>query len=146
MHSRKLLYLAILVLTLGASSASAQWPSDRRTFEVTPFGGSRFGGVIDLNSGPADYFTIRSTWDYGAMLDVDLVPHLQGEFMWDHQPTVLSAHSIDTGTTSRIGQAALDFYQWGILYSILRPESKVQPYFAGGLGFTPKGSCSNTSA
>ena len=77
MLSRQLFYLAILVLTLGASSASAQSSSDRRTFELTPFGGSRFGGVIDFNSGPADFFTIRSTWDYGAMLDVGLVPHLQ---------------------------------------------------------------------
>jgi len=136
MRPQKLFYLAILLLVLAVSSADAQWPSDRRTVEVTPFGGSRFGGVVDLNSGPADFLPIRSTWDYGAMMDVDLVPHVQAEFMWDHQPTVLSAHDFDTGTTSRIGQAALDFYQWGILYSFLRPESKIQPYVAGGLGFT----------
>ncbi|HKV06089.1 MAG TPA: outer membrane beta-barrel protein [Candidatus Acidoferrales bacterium] len=136
MSLSRLVCLAIIFLTLGTSAANAQGSSDRRTFELTPFGGSRFGGLIDFNSGPSDFFAIRSTWDYGAWLDVDLVPHAQAEFMWNHQPTVLSAHDPATGTLSRVGQANLDMYQWGILYSFLRPESPVQPYFAGGLGFT----------
>lgn len=136
MPSRKALYLAILFLSFGASSTSAQYFSDRHTIELTPFGGSRFGGVIDLNSGPFDYLTIRSTWDYGAWLDVDVVPHLQAEFLWNHQPTVLNGHEFISGINPRIGEANLDMYQWGFLVSILRPESKVQPYLAGGLGFT----------
>lgn len=135
MPSRKILYLAILLLAVGASSANAQYFSDRHTFELTPFGGSRFGGVIDLNSGPFNYLTIRSTWDYGGWLDVDVVPHFQAEFLWNHQPTVLSGHEL-TGITPRIGEANLDMYQWGGVLSVLRPESKVQPYFASGLGFT----------
>jgi opacity protein-like surface antigen len=136
MSSHRALFVAILFLLVGASPSSAQYSSDRHAIELTPFGGSRFGGVIDLNSGPFDFLTIRSTWDYGASLAVDVVPHVQAEFLWNHQPTVLSGHSFTFGTTTRLSQATLDMYQWGVLIPILRPESKVQPYFAGGLGFT----------
>lgn len=138
MRLRNVALLAIL-FALGASAVQAQWNSDQRGFEITPFGGSRFGGTIDVSPGGSstvDYVAIRSTWDYGAMLDVDLVPRLQAEFMWNHQPTVLGAHDFTTGAITRVGQANLDMYQWGILADILRPESKIQPYIAGGLGFT----------
>jgi opacity protein-like surface antigen len=144
MSSRKFIYLAILFLTFGASSAHAQWSSStgggfwNRGIEITPFGGSRFGGVIDVNSSTVsnvDYLTIRSTWDYGAMLDVDLFPHAQAEFMWNDQPTVLGAHVPGSGST-RIGEASLDMFQWSFLYQFLQPGSKLQPYAVAGLGFT----------
>jgi hypothetical protein len=141
MRLRNLPLLAILFV-LGASAAQAQWSSSDtggRGIEITPFGGSRFGGVIDTNPGPTstiDYLAIRSTWDYGGWLDVDLVPRLQAEFMWNRQPTVLGAHDFTTDTTSRVGQANLDMYQFGLLVDILHPESRIQPYIAGGLGFT----------
>jgi opacity protein-like surface antigen len=153
MSARKLIHIAILFLTFGAFAAQAQqWSSSsssssdvgfwHRGFEITPFGGSRFGGVIDLSnteegSGPSnvDYLTIRSGWDYGAMLDVDLFPHLQGEFMWNNQPTVLGEHVPGSGST-RIGEASLDMFQWSALYEFLQPGGKLQPYAVGGIGFT----------
>ncbi|MFY9690005.1 MAG: outer membrane beta-barrel protein [Candidatus Acidiferrales bacterium] len=145
MSLRKLIYLAIFVLALGVSSAQAQWSSSDNTgfwhrgVEITPFGGTRFGGVIDLSNTNAptnvDYLTIRSTWDYGAMLDVDLFPHAQAEFMWNNQPTVLGAHVPGSGS-SRLGEADLDMFQWGLLYEFLQPGSKFQPYAVGGVGFT----------
>jgi opacity protein-like surface antigen len=146
MSATKFMYLAILFLTLGASSAHAQWSSSsssgfglwNRGIEITPFGGTRFGGVIDANStqvSNVDYLTIRSGWDYGAMLDVDLFPHAQAEFMWNQQPTVLGAHIPGSGST-RIGEASLSMFQWSILYQFLQPGSKLQPYAVAGLGFT----------
>jgi opacity protein-like surface antigen len=150
MSPRKFIYLAILLvafLTLGTSSTQAQWSSSsgyggggfwNRGVEITPFGGSRFGGVIDAGSGTnsaVDYLTIRSGWDYGAMLDVDLFPHLQAEFMWNQQPTVLGAHVPGSGST-RIGEASDPMYQWSILYQFLQPGSKLQPYVVAGIGFT----------
>jgi opacity protein-like surface antigen len=139
--------LAVALLTFGASGAHAQaWNSSsssgpgfwNRGFEITPFGGSRFGGVIDVNAAPQtiDYLGIRSTWDYGVMLDVDLFPHAQAEFMWNEQPTVLSAHDYSTDTSSRVGEANLAMYQWSFLYQFLQPGSKFQPYAVAGLGFT----------
>ena len=54
--------------------------------------------MINTNSGgisPIDEFTIKSTWDYGAIADVDLLPDslpgLQAEFMWSQEPTELGA-------------------------------------------------------
>jgi opacity protein-like surface antigen len=150
MSPRKFIYLAILFvsfLTLGASGAQAQWSSSgggyggsfwNRGVEITPFGGTRFGGVIDANSSQVsnvDYLTIRSGWDYGAMLDVDLFPHAQAEFMWNNQPTVLGAHIPGSGS-SRIGEASLDMFQWSLLYQFLQPGSKFQPYAVAGVGFT----------
>jgi opacity protein-like surface antigen len=147
---RKAIYLVIFsvaLLTLGASGAQAQWSSSgggygggfwNRGIEITPFGGSRFGGVIDANSSQVsnvDYLTIRSGWDYGAMLDVDLFPHAQAEFMWNNQPTVLGEHIPGSGS-SRIGEASLDMFQWSFLYQFLQPGSKLQPYAVAGVGFT----------
>jgi opacity protein-like surface antigen len=149
MSSRKFIYLAILsvaFLTFGASSAHAQWSSSggyaggfwNRGVEITPFGGTRFGGVIDVNSSSpsnVDYLTIRSGWDYGAMLDVDLFPHGQAEFMWNQQPTVISEHFFGDGQ-SRLSEASLSTYQWSFLFSFLQPGAKFQPYAVAGLGFT----------
>ena len=150
MSLRKAIYLVIFsvaLLTLGASGAQAQWSSSgggygggfwNRGIEITPFGGSRFGGVIDANSSQVsnvDYLTIRSGWDYGAMLDVDLFPHAQAEFMWNNQPTVLGEHIPGSGS-SRIGEASLDMFQWSFLYQFLQPGSKLQPYAVAGVGFT----------
>jgi opacity protein-like surface antigen len=126
----------VLLFLAFAPSVGAQQLFPETHVEVAPYGGSRFGGVIQLNSGPYSQLNIRSTWDYGAWLDVRLLSHLQAEFLWNHQPTVLSGVNYLSGATSRVGQANLDFYQWGLLVPILSPYSRVQPYFAGGLGFT----------
>lgn len=148
MFSRKLVHFvlfAVVFLTLGASRTQAQWSSSsseggfwNRGVEITPFGGTRFGGVIGLTSSQVtnvDYLPIRSTWDYGAMLDVDLFPHAQVEFMWNQQQTVLSQHFVGGGT-ERIGEASLPMFQWSFLYQFLQPGAKLQPYAVAGIGFT----------
>jgi outer membrane protein W len=124
---------AILILS-GASSAHAQG-----RFEITPFGGSRFGGVIDLtssNAGTIDYFTIKSSVDYGVTAGYFLAPNLEAEFMWNRQPTELGAHDFVLGTTTNIGSATLDMFQWSMLFEFRDPREKLKPYLVGGIGFT----------
>jgi opacity protein-like surface antigen len=134
MALRRILFLVVIFSTLGVSTARAQ-----NEFEVTPFGGSRFGGVIDLNTTNVDYLTIKSGWNYGIMGDYTLfqsVPNFQLEFMYNHQPTDLDAHVVQTGSREFLTSADLDMYQWGFNFAIRDPEKKLVPYFVGGLGFT----------
>jgi opacity protein-like surface antigen len=144
MHSVKIVLMILILAACGASSSNAQWSSTQpnRSIEITPFGGSRFGGVINTNSGgtsPIDEFTIKSTWDYGAIADIDLLPDslpgLQAEFMWSQEPTELGAQNAVTGINSSVGKLTLNNYQWGIDYNLGR-RSRLKPFIAAGMGFT----------
>jgi outer membrane protein W len=131
---RKMFLFGAILLLGGVSNARAQG-----RFEITPFGGSRFGGVIDLNSsnaGTIDYFTIKSSVDYGVTVGYFLFPNLQAEFMWNRQPTELGAHDFVLGTTTDIGSATLDMFQWSMLLEFRNPREKLKPYVVGGIGFT----------
>ena len=145
MHSAKVILMSLILAAFGASSAHAQWSSTqtKRNIEITPFGGSRFGGVINTNSGgisPIDEFTIKSTWDYGVIGDIDLLPDslpgLQGEFMWSQEPTELGAHNATTGITLPAGKLTLNNYQWGIDYNLGARTSRLKPFVVAGMGFT----------
>jgi opacity protein-like surface antigen len=134
MSYRKIMLLAILSLSFAASETRAQG----RT-ELTPFGGSRFGGVVDIttnNVQNVDYLKIKSTWDYGVMLDYTLLPKFQVELMWDHQPTQLGAHVFNTNTIVGVTDATLDMYQFSGLYEFGYRHSKIKPFIVGGAGFT----------
>ena len=127
----KRLLLVFLLSIIGVSSARAQ-----HEFEVTPFGGARFGGVVDVNTNSVDYLTIKSGWNYGIQADYTLFPQLQAEFMFNHQPTDLDQHVIATDTRQFLTSADLDEYEWGFLFSLKSPEKNLQPFIVGGLGFT----------
>lgn len=144
MQSVKIVLIGLMLAACGATSANAQWSSTQpnRSIEITPFGGSRFGGVINTNSGgtsPIDEFTIKSTWDYGAIADIDLfpdsLPGLQAEFMWSQEPTELGAQDSVTGIDSSVGKLTLNNYQWGVDYNLGR-RSRLKPFIAAGMGFT----------
>jgi opacity protein-like surface antigen len=136
--------MSLLFVACAVSSANAQWSSTEphRNFEITPFGGSRFGGVIDTlgASSAIDELTIKSTWDYGIIGDVDLLPNslpgLQAEFMWSQEPTTLGAHNSLTGLTSPLGKLTLNNYQWGIDYNLGARTSRLKPFVVAGMGFT----------
>lgn len=135
---RKMLLLALLFSTLGVSSAFAQ-----HEFEVTPFGGARFGGVIDFtnsiqtpNNPNVDRYTIKSSWNYGIMADYTLFTGfpLQVEFMYNHQPTDFDQHIFQTNTREFLTSADVDQYEWGVNYTFRDPEKKIRPYVVAGLG------------
>lgn len=137
MHWGKL-FLVLIVFgifgTVGVPPAQAQ--HQLHEFEVTPFGGVRFGGEIDLNTADVDYLPIHSSANYGALLDYTIWPGFQAEFLWNQQPTFLGVHSVSTDTTLHLTSADLTTYNWGFNYSFRSPESKLRPFIAAGLGFT----------
>ncbi len=144
MRSWKALIVAIIGFGLGATATVAQ---SQREFEVTPFGGTRFGGQITFNppatytsgtggSQTVDYIGLKSSFDYGVDVDYSIWPSFQAEFMWNRQPTELRAHDAVNGGLTDIGSANLDMYQGGILWEFRGEEAKIKPFVAMGLGFT----------
>jgi opacity protein-like surface antigen len=133
MSLKRALLLAAICLTCGASGAHAQ-----RSIEITPFGGTRFGGQVDVNTANVDFLRIKSTVDYGGLFDVDLASHLQAEFMWNRQPTVLAEHDVNSGAFTDLTKAKLDQYQFSLLYEFpgKRDISRIRPFIVGGMGFT----------
>lgn len=119
------------LLAVAASPAHAQ-----HEFEVTPFGGARFGGVVDLNTPSVDYLPIRSGWNYGVIADYTLWPRVQAEFQFNHQPTSLDQHVIQDDSTERLTSADIDMYQFGFNFGLKSPDARLQPFIVGGMGFT----------
>jgi opacity protein-like surface antigen len=137
---RNALAVAVFFCVSGASSVHAQ-----NAFEITPFGGSRFGGSIGEQSSAInptvsyDDIRIKSSVDYGILADYTIaksLPTLQAEFMWNRQPTELGGYNAFDNTVANITRANLDEYEWGALYSFRPPKAKLRPYVVGGLGFT----------
>jgi outer membrane protein W len=131
MLMRKMMVL-IFILGCGASAAMAQGSN----IEITPFGGGKFGGKIAVNSGTTDNILIKSSVDYGVLFDYSFWDTFQAEFMWNRQPTTLSAHNASNDTVQELSNINLDMYQFGLSYSFRDPEAKLRPFIAGGLGFT----------
>jgi opacity protein-like surface antigen len=144
--SRIILVATVIFGACGASIYAQSYGSDR-DIEVTPFGGTRFGGSIAFNP-PATYMptgggaasidsmSIKSSFDYGLLFDYAVWPGFQAEFMWNRQPTELHAHDSESGAVYNVGEAKLDMYQWGALWELKGEESKLKPFAAMGLGFT----------
>jgi outer membrane protein W len=131
---RKVLVLAILALSFGVSSAHAQG-----RFELTPFGGTRFGGQVDLttpNTENFDYLKIKSTWDYGVIADYNIWSKFQAEVMWNRQPTQFEPHIFMTSSFSTPSDATLDMIQFSGLYEFGNERAKLKPFVVAGLGFT----------
>lgn len=127
----------IFALICGVSSVHAQ--DEGRQYEVTPFFGTRFGGDIDLSqqgNPNVDFLKIKSSEDYGVMAGVSFWRDFQGEFMWNRQPTSLTAHSPIDGTYSFLSNMNLDMYQFDVLYQIPHSLWKFKPFVVGGLGFS----------
>jgi len=139
MFFRKFIVL-VFVFACAAGCALAQ---DQDTglakLEVTPFGGYKFGGKIDVtNGGPFQQnLLIRSNYDYGAMVDYAIWPGFKAEFMWVNQPSTLALQSFTSvpPTTTDVTKSTLSTFTWGIDYDF-RGDQKMRPFVAGGIGFT----------
>src|SRR5579875_3275597 len=131
MASTRVLFLGFLTLFLFAVPARAQ-----HEFELTPFGGVRFGGAIDLNTSSVDYLPIKNSWNYGIIADYTLLPRLQAEFQFNHQPTSVEQHVIKYNSTEHLSSADIDMYQFGFNVALKPPSAILQPFIVGGLGFT----------
>lgn len=126
----------LLGFCMACAAASAHAQSQ---YEVTPFFGTRFGGSIDLSqqgNPNVDYLTIKSSEDFGIMAGMDFWSNFEAEFMWNRQPTSLSAHDPITNTSSFVSNMSFDMYQFDVLYQFKSPDSKLRPFIVGGLGFS----------
>ena len=126
-----------LFLTCGLSNAHAQ-----REIEVTPFFGTRVGGKIDLRQQGdpnVDFIKIKNSENYGVLADISLRRNLQGEFMWNRQPTSLTAHSPNDGTYTYLSKMNFDMYQFGVVYQFRRSEKKLRPFAGLEFGFSHYG-------
>ncbi len=111
----------------------------QRDYEITPFFGTRFGGNIDLSqqgNANVDYLKIKSSMNYGIMASVSFWQNFQAEFMWNRQPTSLSAHNPFDNTYSFLSNMNLDMYQFDVLYQFRSPDAKLRPFAVAGLGFS----------
>ena len=137
MLMRRILVL-VFILSCGASCALAQ-ESIAQKIELTPFGGTRFGGKIlvsDSNNPTINYLAIKSSIDYGAFFDYSLWDNFQAEVMWVRQPTDLRAHDFTNDSLTTLTDTKLDSFTFGAAYSFKPVEAKLKPFIAGGLGFT----------
>jgi len=126
--------LVVFVLACGASNVYAQ-----REYEITPFFGTRFGGNIDetqAGNPDVDFLKIKSGEDFGIMGGVTFWNNFEGEFMWNRQPTSLTAHNPSDNTYTFLSNMNLDMYQFDILYQFKLPRTKFEPFVVGGLGFS----------
>jgi opacity protein-like surface antigen len=133
--------LFVVVLVCGTSSVRAQEAG--RVYELSPFFGTRFGGNIDLSqqgNPNVDFLKIKSSEDFGVMAAVSFWGDFEGEFMWNRQPTSLTAHNPNDGTYSFVSNMNLDMYQFDVLYQIPyripHLALKLKPFVVGGLGFS----------
>ena len=135
-HWRKTL-LAGFLLTSIPLNAHAQ-----REFEVTPFFGTRLGGTIDLSlqgNPNVDFLKIKNSGSYGVLFDMSLGRSVQGEFMWNRQPTSLTSHNPNDGTYTFLSSMNFDMYQFGILYEPDRLEKRLRPFVDLEFGFSHYG-------
>lgn len=127
----KKLFPLICLIALFVPSAKAQ---QNLKFEVTPFLGSRFGGVLDgvaLNSqtGQNDDLTIKSSWEFGAMFDYSIWDNFQAEVEWSRQPTVL--RDPNTFVTN---SATNNMFLFNGVLQLRGREAKLRPFIVGGAG------------
>lgn len=123
-----------LVLIRGVSNAHAQ-----REIELNPFLGSRFGGKVDLTNqsiANVDYYKIKSGLNYGFIADLSVWRNVRGEFMWNRQPTSLTAHNPNDFTYTFLSKMNLDTYLFGIGYEFRNSKTKFRPFIGLGFGFS----------
>jgi outer membrane protein W len=130
----RLALLFTFVLACALPNAYAQ-----RNVDITPFFGYRFGGKIDvtrLGNPDADYLKIKSSENFGVLANFPIWRNLQGEFIWNRQPTSLTTHNPNDGTYTFLSKMNMDSYLFGASYNFREADKKVQPFVGIDFGFT----------
>lgn len=144
MFLKKLIVL-VFVITCGASCALAQ-DSLADKFEVTPFGGYKFGGKInvygyvnpsDPDSPNIENAYVKSNLDYGAFADYNIWSSFAAEFMVVRQPTTYSLqdYTVTPPFNRFLAKGTLTTYTFGGAYTF-RADSKIRPFVSAGVGWT----------
>jgi opacity protein-like surface antigen len=142
MKVRCLVFVVVMICGLqavaqyGSSSRDSRW-------EVSPFIGYETHGSYPIDDTSSNVGQVPPTVDriqvdggmsYGAMVDYGINQNLQFEFLYARNPTTYSQHDFTTDATTPIYDSTVNTFQWGALLQF-RPDQKLRPYVAGGLGF-----------
>jgi opacity protein-like surface antigen len=143
MFFRKFIVL-VFVIACGASCAIAQ-DSFADKLEITPFGGYKFAGKINVygyDENPVygedvENVYVKSNLDYGVIADYSIWSSFAAEFMWVRQPTIYAEQNyiVTPPAATFLARGTLSTYTFGAAYTF-RGDSKVRPFVAGGLGWT----------
>jgi hypothetical protein len=119
------LLLAISMLALCIASAA-------HAVEIAPYTGHRYGGSFMDSNTSADFEVVDAS-SYGLVLDFDLEPDKQIEFLLSRQNSHLSTSGTFTGNP--LFDLTIDYYHIGGLYMMPEGE-RVRPFLSGTIGLT----------
>ena len=128
----------LLALCLVAAFAI---PASATHYELTAFGGYRFGGTIKDSNTPAQPLTELEIEDgpcVGLIFDLRTsMPMLLLEVFWEHQFTNLNAEVISTGEKTTLGALSVDYLHAGFMYEFSAMyDTSSDPPLRPFLGFT----------
>jgi len=120
-------FTALLVLTPSAARAE-------RGFEITPFGGFRFGGSFEDNTTGAS-LKVGESGTLGIILGLRDTPETHYELFYSYQKTELRGSGTFGGAP--LFDLSIQYLHLGGTYEFLgEGERKVTPFLSGGLGVT----------
>jgi opacity protein-like surface antigen len=130
MNTRIKLAVAVsgCLLALGVTSTTAA-----QTFEITPFGGWRFGGGFsDLETG-AD-LDLDDSLSYGVILSIPWndPPRSRVELIWSRQDTTVSA----ADAAEHVLDLDVQYLHIGGMVPFKTPNDRLETLISGGLGAT----------
>ncbi|MGA2990183.1 MAG: outer membrane beta-barrel protein [Candidatus Korobacteraceae bacterium] len=139
MNLRRLSWVVSAVFML-ALAASAQ----KGKLEISPAVGWETSGsfpVVNTTNPNIDQLRLDSSLSYGASIDYSVTQSLALEALWVRNQSTYSQHDFTTGFYSPVFDSNVDQVEFGVLYELRRgglygDENKLQPFIAGGLGFT----------
>ena len=122
-------WVGVAVLLAGAASSSAS-----QNVEITPVGGYRFGGSLNIQEASSG-LGVQDAGAFGLHLGVKVSPDGELEALFVRQDTRLKANDGLFSSTALFG-LKLDTYQLGGSYLFREEDEKVRPYIGLGMGIT----------
>lgn len=138
---RKALLMSLLLLLIAASLSAQPW-RDRyysrsdNTFDLTPFGGYRWGGTIyaDQTNLYGQNVDLESSANYGVSFGIPVTPHgMKVELMLDRQDTNVGTGGGLFEPGSNFGNFHVTYYHAGLLIPFAQSRSAT-PYVAVSAG------------
>jgi hypothetical protein len=120
--------LVVCLLVLGVTSTAAA-----QTFEITPFGGWRFGGgFTDLETGGD--LDLDEALSYGVILSIPWndPPRSRVELIWSRQDTTVSA----ADAADPVLDLDVQYLHIGGMVPFKTPNDRLETLISGGLGAT----------
>ena len=124
----RLLAVAVALMCLAFPAWAQQ---DKASFELTPFGGYRFGGTFEVEDSP-DSYDFEDSASYGVILNFPHRANTRWEVLYSRQST--EAEFSDPASSNALLDIDSHILQIGGTYQF--EGDKVLPYLAATLGGT----------